>query len=108
MNERLKNVDNAATLDGTSEKEILERGGACFVHKNGELLGGGWLANGELLLIAAAVPGAGERVMHTLMSLQPDEPIELEVASTNTRAIRLYEKLGFVKASELRQWYKVF
>lgn len=108
MNERLKDVDNAATLDGTSEKEILERGGACFVHKNGELLGGGWLANGELLLIAAAVPGAGERVMHTLMSLQPDEPIELEVASTNTRAIRLYEKLGFVKASELRQWYKVF
>lgn len=108
MNERLKNVDNAATLDGTSEKEILERGGACFVHKNGELLGGGWLASGELLLIAAAVPGAGERVMHTLMSLQPDEPIELEVASTNTRAIRLYEKLGFVKASELRQWYKVF
>lgn len=108
MNERLKNVDNAATLDGTSEKEILERGGACFVHKNGELLGGGWLANRELLLIAAAVPGAGERVMHTLMSLQPDEAIELEVASTNTRAIRLYEKLGFVKASELRQWYKVF
>ena len=108
MNEQMRNVDNAGTLVSQGEKEILESGGAYFVHKNGELLGGGWLTNGELLLIAAAVPGAGERVMHTLMSLQPDEAIELEVASTNTRAIHLYEKLGFVKTEESRQWYKVF
>ena len=107
MNDRMKDVDNAGTLVSQGEKEILESGGAYFVHKNGELLGGGWLKEGELLLLAA-VPGAGERVMHTLMSLQPDEPIELEVASTNTKAIRLYEKLGFVKMEELRRWYKVF
>ena len=107
MNGRLKDVDNAATLVGQGEKEILESGGAYFVHKNGELLGGGWLKEGELLLLAA-VPGAGERVMHTLMSLQADQPMELDVASTNTRAIRLYEKLGFVKTEELRRWHKVF
>lgn len=107
MNGRLKDVDNAATLVSQGEKEILESGGAYFVHKNGELLGGGWLKEGELLLLAA-VPGAGERVMHTLMSLQPDQPIELDVASTNTRAIRLYEKLGFVKTEELLRWHKVF
>ena len=107
MNQRLKDVDNAGTLVSQGEKEILESGGAYFVHKNGNLLGGGWLKEGELLLLAA-VPGAGERVMHTLMSLQPDQPMELDVASTNTRAIRLYEKLGFVKKLELRRWYKVF
>ena len=107
MNGRLKDVDNAATLVSQGEKEILESGGAYFVHENGELLGGGWLKEGELLLLAA-VPGAGERVMHTLMSLQPDQPMELDVASTNTRAIRLYEKLGFVKTEELRRWHKVF
>lgn len=107
MNGRLKDVDNAATLVSQGEKEILESGGAYFVHKNGELLGGGWLKEGELLLLAA-VPGAGERVMHTLMSLQPDQPMELDVASTNTRATRLYEKLGFVKTEELRRWHKVF
>lgn len=107
MNQRLKDVDNAGTLVSKGEKEILEQGGAYFVHKNGELLGGGWLNNGALLLIAAAVPRAGERVMHTLMSLQPNEPMELEVASTNGRAIRLYEKLGFVKTEELRRWYKI-
>ena len=107
MNKRLKDVDNAGTLERQGEKEVLESGGAYFVHKNSELLGGGWLKDGELLLLAA-VPGAGERVMYTLMSLQPDQPMELDVASTNTRAIRLYEKLGFVKTQELRRWYKVF
>lgn len=108
MNDRLKNVDNAGTLESQGEKEILEKGGAYFVHRNGELLGGGWLVNGELLLVASAIPGAGERVMHTLMSLQPDGEMELDVASTNTRAIRLYEKLGFIQTQELRRWYKVF
>lgn len=107
MNRRLRDVDCAGTLESQGEKEILESGGAYFVHKNGELLGGGWLENEELLLIAA-VPGAGERVMHTLISIQPGKPLELDVASTNTRAIRLYERLGFVQTQELRRWYKVF
>ena len=107
MNERLKDVDSAGTLTVQEEKEILESGGAYFVHKNGELLGGGWLKDEKLFLLAA-VPGAGEQVMHTLLSLQPNEPLELEVASTNIRAIRLYEKLGFVKTQELRRWHKVF
>ena len=107
MNERLKNVDNAGTLDRKDEKEILEKGGAYFVHRSGEMLGAGWLAEGELKLLAA-VPGAGERVVHTLMSLCPNQQIFLEVASTNTRAVRLYERLGFLKTEELRQWYKIF
>ena len=107
LNEKLKAVDNAGTLTAQGEQEILQSNGAYFVHKNGELLGAGWLADSQLKLIAA-IPGAGERVMHTLMSLQPDAPLELEVASTNTRAIRLYERLGFLKTEELRCWYKIF
>ena len=31
----------------------------------------------------------------------------LEVASTNARAIRLYEKLGFLKTAEVSRWYCV-
>lgn len=108
MNSCLKDVDNAATVESADGREILEQGGAYFVHRDGELLGAGWLKGGKLLLIASAIPGMGERVMHTLMSLQPDEPLELEVASTNHRAIRLYERQGFIKTEELRRWYKVF
>lgn len=106
MNERLKDVDGAETLDRQSEMEILTSG-AYFVHRDGQMLGAGWLKYGKLLLVAAN-PGMGERVMHTLMSLQPDEPMELEVAVTNIPAVRLYQKLGFAATEELHKWYKVF
>lgn len=106
-NERLRSVDNAATQTAADEKEILESGGAYFVHHNGELLGIGWLKDTELLLVAAVKPGAGERVMHTLMSMVEGADMTLEVASTNERAIRLYERLGFIKAREISRWYEV-
>ena len=108
MNQRMRGVDNAATLEKKGEREILDKGGAYFVHRNGQLLGGGWLAGQELLLVASFEPGAGERVCNTLFSLIPDEEVRLEVVSTNTRAIRLYERLGFLKTGECRKWYRVY
>ena len=106
-NERMRDVDNAATLETRDEKTILESGGAYFVHRDGRLLGIGWLEGEKLLAVAAAEPGAGQRVMHTLMSLIEGMPMTLEVASTNERAIRLYERLGFIRTGELRRWYRV-
>ena len=50
----------------------------------------------------------GERVMRTLFSMMPGEPLTLQVASTNHRAIRLYERLGFIKTKEVSRWYRVF
>lgn len=107
MNERMRSVDNAATLTSADEKKIVQSGGAYFVHRNGELLGLGWMEDTKLLMIAAAKPGAGEYVMHTLMSLVEEADMTIEVASTNDRAIRLYEKLGFLKTRELFRWYSV-
>ena len=108
MNERMRGVDNAATLEKKGEREILDKGGAYFVHRNGQLLGGGWLAGQELLLGASFEPRAGERVCNTLFSLIPDEEVRLEVVSTNARAIRLYERLGFLKTAQCRKWYRVY
>ena len=107
LNQRMAGVDNAGTLVKAGEKEILLSGGAYFVHHNGDLLGAGWIHEGELKLVAAFQPGAGKRVMHTLMSLVPDQQLRLDVVSTNERAIRLYEALGFVRTAELRRWYRV-
>lgn len=106
-NERMAAVDNAGTLEGRDEKRIVESGGAYFVHDNGELLGIGWLEDPKLLAVASVKQGEGERVMHTLMSLMEGDRMTLEVASTNGRAIRLYQKLGFLKTAELTQWYEV-
>lgn len=107
MNEKMRPVDNSGTLVKKGEQEILDSGGAYFVHHDGELLGAGWLRENELMLLASCKHGAGERVMHTLFSLIPGEEVKLDVVSTNCKAIRLYEKLGFVRTAELRRWYRV-
>ena len=106
-NERFREVDCDSTLTAKEEKEILSSGGAYFVHQDGELLGVGWVRDPELKLIAAVKPGAGEQVMHTLMSLMEGAQMTLEVASTNERAIRLYERLGFVTVGERSRWYQI-
>lgn len=106
-NRSMAAVDNAGTLEAKDEKRIAESGGAYFIHHAGELLGIGWLEDCKLLAVAAAKPGTGERVMHTLMSLVEGAQMRLEVASTNERAIRLYEKLGFLKTAEISRWYKI-
>lgn len=106
-NERMAGVDNAGTLEARDEKRILESGGAYFVHDHGELLGIGWMEDTKLLAVAAVKPGAGEQVMHTLMSLVEGAQMTIEVASTNERAIHLYEKLGFLKTAEISRWYCV-
>lgn len=106
-NEAMRTVDNAGTLESREEGKIVANGSAYFVHREGDLLGIFWLEDTKLLAVAAVKKGAGETVMHTMMSLLEGETMELEVASTNQRAIRLYEKLGFVKIAEVSRWYRV-
>ncbi len=107
INSRMQGVDNAATLESRDEKKILESSGACFIHNGGDLLGLGWLEDGTVQTVAAVKPGAGETVMHSLMTLAEGERLRLEVASTNERAIRLYERLGFLPVREISRWYRV-
>ena len=106
-NEKMRPIDNAATMTAFDEQRILESGGAYYVHEDGDLLGIGWLEDTELLAVAAVKHGAGWMVMNTLMSLIEGSQMHLEVASTNERAIRLYEKLGFIKTKEISRWYKI-
>jgi hypothetical protein len=106
-NKAMRNVDNAGTLESRDEKQIVASGSAYFVHRGGELLGIFWLEENKLLAIAAVQKGAGETVMHTMMSLREGMQMTLEVASTNERAIRLYERMGFLKTAELSRWYRV-
>ena len=105
-NQAMRNTANVGTLEARDEARLL-KGGAYFVHRNGELLGIGWLKDETLEVIASAYPGAGKYVLHTMASICPGIPLRLEVASTNERAIALYEKIGFLKVKELSRWYRV-
>lgn len=104
-NERMRSVPQARTLSFTDEKELSECGGAYFVHHDGDLLGIGWLEDTHLLSIASCKPGAGEQVIHTLMSLIEGADMTLEVADRNRKAIALYEKIGFVPTGIASKWY---
>ena len=106
-NDCLRPVDFAAMLEKSDEEEILKSGGAYFIHRSGRLLGIGWLQEDCLELIASVVPGEGCHVAETLLSVEPGTGIRLEVASTNQKAIRLYERLGFLPTAELESWEAV-
>ena len=107
-NKAMSAVEFAATLTARQEAEIVASGGAYFVHRDGRLLGIGWMDGEELRAIASVVPGMGAVVARSLFSTSTSERIRLEVASGNTRAIRLYERLGFLKTREVFRWYRVF
>lgn len=106
-NKGMRPFENHATLTAFDEKKIVESGGAYFVHRDGKLLGIGWMEQNELLALVSAEPGMGERVARALFTTVAAEQITLEVVSTNERAIRLYERMGFMKTAELRRWYRV-
>ena len=106
-NEKMKSVDNSATLTAFDEKELVSSAGTYFVHNGGQLLGIGWVEDGKLLCVASVKKGCGRNVLTTLLSTLGTERVELEVASTNDKALRLYESMGFVKTGILSEWYKI-
>jgi hypothetical protein len=101
-------VDYAQTLETRDEKEILGSGGAYFVHRNGSLLGIGWMEGEELRAVASCVPGMGETVVRALLALVPGDTVTLQVASTNERALRLYRRMGFLTTGEKDRGYRIW
>ena len=107
-NEKMAAVPNASYMTEKDGKAMLQSGSGYFVHRDGKLLGIGKVTDSKIEAVAAVVPGAGKDVTLALCSLIRDGTVSLEVASANTRAIRLYEKLGFFTVKELSKWYVLF
>ena len=106
-NEKAKKLPNSVWMDDSEEKTMLKDGDGYFVHKEGELLGIGRVKGEEIRFVASVQPGAGADVVRALSHAVTGDTIILEVASTNTKALKLYEQLGFVKTAELSRWYKI-
>lgn len=106
-NDRMKDIPNCAWMDRAQGLEMLKEGDGYFIHKDGVLWGIG-RASGEMIdTVISVVPGKGEAVLLALASLLDTDVVRLQVASENHRAIRLYERLGFIKVKELSRWYRV-
>ena len=106
-NQKMRGVHNDSTLEAKDEARILESGGAYFIHESGIPLGIGWLEEDRISALAALKPGAGELICKAMQSLIPQQQLTLEVASANVKAVRLYERLGFLKTKELSRWYRI-
>ena len=106
-NEKMADVPNAAFMDSRDGKELLQTGDGYFVHRDGQLLGIG-KANGDFIdTVIAVKPGMGETVVKALSGLLVGDTVRLMVAGANERAVRLYERMGFVKVREVSRWYRV-
>ena len=106
-NEKMRPVHNASTMNRADMETLVQQGGGYFIHREEELLGIGIARSDTVESVIAVKPGAGREVMLALCGSLLSERVSLEVASTNVRAIRLYEKLGFIATGELSRWYDV-
>lgn len=106
-NDRMSGVPNAAYMTKQDEKKFLKDGDCYFVHRDGRLLGIGKAGGDTVELVASVQPGAGRDVVLAMASVLTENSVKLTVARENERAVRLYEKLGFVAVGEVSRWYKI-
>ena len=105
--DRMTAVDHAAHISELEGKRMIEESGGYFIHRNGKLLGIGRAKEDTIACVAAIERGAGRDVVLALCHALTGEYVRLEVASTNLRAIHLYENLGFYKKREVCRWYRI-
>lgn len=106
-NDKMRNVPNSSYVSMMEMIQLCKEGSAYFVHREGQLIGIGKASYGKIDAVISLIPGAGEQVVCALAHGICGDHVELEVASTNLKAIVLYERLGFVKSAELSRWYLI-
>lgn len=106
-NKKMMHVDGAAYMSNREGKKLLEEGRGYFVHRSGQLLGIGKASGETLDAIASIVPGEGRTVVCALCHCLSGPMVDLQVASTNRRAIRLYEDMGFLSTGVKRRWHRI-
>ena len=107
FNRKAPSVPNGAWMTDADTKEMLNNGEGYFVHRGEQLLGIGRVLAGELRFVASLQPGAGSDVVKALCNAVMEETVNLTVASTNHKAVALYQRLGFVTVEALSSWYRV-
>ena len=106
-NDRMSGVANFSYMSASDGKELLRQGNGYFIHRDETLLGIG-IASGEKIdAVIAVLPGAGEDVVLALNHALSGNQVVLEVASANEKAMRLYQKMGFLKTGEISRWYRL-
>lgn len=104
-NQKVKRVPIGAWMTEADGREMLKKGDGYFIHRGQMLLGIGRAAGDTIDWVASIRPGAGRDVVAALAHVVTGDTVSLTVASTNEKALRLYESLGFGKTEEISRWY---
>ncbi len=106
-NDKMRNVPNSSYVSMLDMIRLCKEGSAYFVHRDGQLIGIGKATYEKIDVVISLNPGAGEQVVCALAHGICGDHVELEVASANVKAAKLYERLGFVKSAELSRWHLI-
>ena len=106
-NQKVKKVPNGAWMTDSDAEKMLTSGDGYFIHRGETLLGIGRASADRVDWVASVLPGAGADVVKALAHAATADRISLTVASVNEKAVRLYERLGFIKSAELSKWYQL-
>ena len=106
-NKKVKKVPNGAWMTKADAEKMLETGDGYFIHRDDTLLGIGRAAADRIDWVASVTPGAGADIVKALAHAAVADRISLTVASENQKAVKLYERLGFLRTAEISKWYQL-
>lgn len=107
-NNRMKNVPMASFLSMADAKKLLSENACYFIRRNSLCVGLGVAKENQIHAVISLLPGMGGNVLSALVNGLNAEQVQLEVASENVRAIKLYERFGFRKTDVISTWYRIF
>lgn len=106
-NKKMSGVPNAAYMTVADAQKLLSTGNGYFIHRGDDLLGIGIAGGSQIDCVVSLSPGAGADIVKALCHTIFSDTVSLEVATTNARAVRLYESLGFIATGEISAWFEI-
>lgn len=107
-NQKMSGVHAASVLSVGDAEQLIREHKAFYICRDCAVLGIGVAYGGRIQALASVLPGCGRDVVLSLAACLEGAQVSLQVASTNSKAIRLYTDLGFEKNCLGTVWYKIF
>ena len=106
-NQRMESVPNASYMTALDGEKMLREQNGYFVYSNSEVIGIGMASGSKVNAVISVISGSGQDVLAALNGVLTGPIIEVEVATANAPALKLYTRMGFVQTSELSRWYRI-
>lgn len=108
-NRCFREVPGAATYGQRDLKRLYDTDCAFLVRQDGSAAAVAEICEEGLegIAVLPQFRGLGFDLAATVLQMVPSVTVRLKVASTNSRAIALYERLGFVRETIVSRWWKI-